>query len=51
VLILEVETSHSDGLPDANGLPEYLAGTCWRDARIEDLTSGKFVEPHMSTQG
>jgi hypothetical protein len=37
VLVLQVEEHTTDGPPDTNGMPEYLAGTYWRDARPEDL--------------
>jgi hypothetical protein len=33
-----VEGYYSDGPPDFNGLPEYLEGFKWRDARVEDLS-------------
>lgn len=35
-LILQVETHWPDGPLDSNGMPEYLAGVGWRDARVED---------------
>lgn len=38
VLILQVECKRPDGPPDGHGLPQYLAGTFWRDARTEDLS-------------
>jgi len=38
VLILQVFKSWKDGPCDSNGLPEYLAGSGWRDAQVEDLT-------------
>ena len=38
VLALEVEVSHSDGPLDSDLLPTYLANTCWRLGRTEDLT-------------
>lgn len=37
LLVLQVEEKHEDGPPDTNGLPEWLAATGWRDARVEDL--------------
>ena len=37
VLVLEVEEHTSDGPPDFNGMPTYLSGKYWRDAKVEDL--------------
>jgi len=37
LLVLMVEEHHSDGPPDFNGMPTYLEGCVWRDARVEDL--------------
>lgn len=37
VLVLQVEVEYGDGPSDSNGMPEYLAGKSWRDARPEDL--------------
>lgn len=37
VLILQVKVRWKDGPIDHNGLPSYLAGEGWRDARPEDF--------------
>jgi len=36
-VILQVEIIWSDGPTDWHGMPEYLAGKGWRDAKPEDL--------------
>jgi hypothetical protein len=38
LLVLQVEASWGDGPDDCHGLPTYLGGKGWRDARVEDLT-------------
>jgi hypothetical protein len=38
VLVLEVEVLRGDGPSDFHGLPTYLGGTIWRDARPQDLS-------------
>ncbi|UTC27944.1 hypothetical protein [Stenotrophomonas phage A1432] len=38
VLVLQVELSYPDGPGDSYGLPEYLAGRMWVDARMEHLS-------------
>ena len=38
VLVLQVYKSYGEGPWDFNGIPEYLAGSDWFDATIEDLT-------------
>lgn len=38
VLILQVFVTWSDGPDDHNGMPEYLSGSGWRDAKVEDLS-------------
>ena len=42
LLILQVEVEFTDGPPDANGMPRWLAGKVWRDAGMEDLTDECF---------
>ena len=37
VVILQVEEMFGDGPPDYHGMPTYLAGVRWRDAKVEDL--------------
>lgn len=37
VLVLQVQEHTTDGPDDWHGMPTYLAGTYWRDARPEDL--------------
>ena len=37
LVVLQVEESFGEGPPDWNGMPEYLGGVRWRDARVEDL--------------
>ena len=39
VLVLEVEESTHVGPPDWDGLPCWHAGTYWRKATIEDLST------------
>lgn len=36
-LVVQVEETYDDGPTDHNGMPEYLAGTAWRDAQVKDL--------------
>lgn len=38
LIVLQVEVTFSDGPGDSNGLPEYLGGTTWVDARLEHLS-------------
>ncbi len=38
VLILQVHEKYPDGPPDSYGMPTYLAGERWRDAKVEDLS-------------
>lgn len=38
-LVLQVQEHTTDGPPDFHGLPTYLAGTYWRDATVEDLST------------
>jgi len=38
VLILQVFKSYKDGPSDSYGMPEYLAGSGWFDATVEDIT-------------
>lgn len=40
LLVLQVEEEYDEGPPSAYGMPTYLAGVHWRDARIEDLSCG-----------
>lgn len=35
--ILEVQLAFGDGPGDSNGMPDYLAGTVWTDARLEHM--------------
>lgn len=37
LVVLQVEESYDDGIDDYNGMPTYLAGKRWRDAKPEDL--------------
>ena len=37
ILVLQVKEEFDDGPPDFNGMPTYLAGVQWRDARVEDV--------------
>ena len=36
-VVLQVLDKVGDGPPDSNGMPEWLAGEYWRDARMEDM--------------
>jgi len=36
-VVLQVEVQWDDGPDDWQGMPEYLRGIMWRDARPEDL--------------
>ena len=38
LLVLQIEVTYPDGPGDWHGMPEYLAGTVWRDATISDVT-------------
>lgn len=38
LLVLQVEVRFGDGPPDSNGMPLYLKGATWRDAKVEDLS-------------
>lgn len=37
LVVLQVEVDVDDGPTDSNGMPMWLAGTFWRDAKPEDL--------------
>lgn len=37
VLVLQVRGTWTEGPSDSHGMPIYLAGSGWRDARVEDL--------------
>lgn len=36
LLVAQVEVCWGEGPPDSNGMPSYLAGRGWRDAKVED---------------
>lgn len=38
-LVLQVHVRWTDGPSDHNGMPSYLAGEGWRDARVEDMSA------------
>lgn len=37
VVVLQILRKYKDGPDDSNGLPTYLAGEAWEDAKVEDL--------------
>ena len=37
VLILQVEENLGEGPPDFDGMPKWMPGVIWRDAKVEDL--------------
>lgn len=40
LVVVQVEVKFEDGPDDHNGMPEWLAGVKWRDARPDDFMRG-----------
>lgn len=38
LLVLQIKVVYPDGPDDYHGMPEWLAGEAWRDAKITDMT-------------
>ena len=36
LLVVQVHVAYGDGPDDCYGMPQYLAGNGWRDAKVED---------------